>query len=270
MASGEYVLRGGTRGRERLRLLSEIMRPSTDTLLAEVGLPRGAICLDLGCGGGDVTRELARLAGPSGRALGVDFDPVKVEIARSESAGLGVGNVSFEARDVTRWEPEGSFDLIFARFLLTHLTRPGDLVASMRRRVRPGGVMVAADIDFRGHFAEPPCHALDRYVELYSRCVRARGADPEIGPKLPRLFREAGFADVRMRLVHPSGMDERTKRIAGATLESISEAVLQEGLASEAELAATIRELDAFARDPHTILGGPRVFQVWARAPASA
>ncbi|HEX4439643.1 MAG TPA: class I SAM-dependent methyltransferase [Thermoanaerobaculia bacterium] len=49
-----------------------------------------------------------------------------VEIARSESAEQGVRNASFEARDVTRWNPEESFDFVYARFLLTHLTRPAD------------------------------------------------------------------------------------------------------------------------------------------------
>jgi len=46
--------------------------------------------------------------------------------------------------------------------LLTHLSRPGDLLSTMRRHVRPGGAMIVEDIDFRGHFAEPECRALER------------------------------------------------------------------------------------------------------------
>ncbi|HEX4439644.1 MAG TPA: hypothetical protein VH854_06210 [Thermoanaerobaculia bacterium] len=65
MGSTKYVIRGGSEGRERLRLLASVMGPTTGALLAEIGVPSGAICLDLGCGG-DVTRELARLAGPAG------------------------------------------------------------------------------------------------------------------------------------------------------------------------------------------------------------
>jgi precorrin-6B methylase 2 len=69
MGTGKYVIRGGTAGRERLRLLAEVMGPTTRALLAEVGVPTGSICLDIGCGGGDVTVELARAAGSTGRAL---------------------------------------------------------------------------------------------------------------------------------------------------------------------------------------------------------
>jgi SAM-dependent methyltransferase len=266
MTAGKYVIRGGTEGRERLRLLSEVMGPSTLALLAEVGVPRGAVCLDLGCGGGDVTRELARLAGPEGRAIGVDLDAVKVDIARKESEDLGISNVAFEARDVTRWAPGETFDVVYARFLLTHLRQPAALLSAVKPRVRKGGAVILEDIDFRGHFAEPPCPAMDRYVALYSRCVRARGADPDIGPRLPGLLREAGFDDVRMRLVHPAALEGGVKLLTCVTLESIADAVVEERLASEDEIHGTLEELYAFARDPHTVLGGPRVFEAWGRA----
>jgi 2-polyprenyl-3-methyl-5-hydroxy-6-metoxy-1,4-benzoquinol methylase len=261
-----YVIRGGVEGRERLRLLSEVVAPSTRAFLAEVGIPSGASCLDVGCGGGDVTRELARAAGSEGRALGVDLDPVKVEIARREAAEQGIANAAFGAHDVRTWAPEESFDLVYARFLLTHLSDPLSLLAALRRHVRPGGVLAVEDIDFRGHFSEPDCPALRRYVEVYSESVRRRGADPDIGPRLPALLREAGFRDVKMRLVHPAGSETKLKLLAAVTLENIAEAVLADRLIGEDELASAIEELHAFAREPHTILGGPRIFQVWGRA----
>lgn len=265
MQTGRYVIRGGVEGRERLRLLSEVMGPSTRGLLAEVGIPAGSICLDVGCGGGDVTFELARLAGPTGRAVGVDLDETKLDIARREAGQQGLSNVVFRARDVTAWQPDELFDLVYARFLLTHLTDPTALLLALRRHIRAGGVAILEDIDFRGHFAEPACPALLRYVEWYTTSVHRRGADPNIGPRLPGLLREAGFDDVQMRLVHPAALVGGIKLLTASTLESIAEAVLQDGLATEEELRETIGELYAFARDPHTLLGGPLVFQAWGR-----
>ena len=265
MGSDRYVIRGGAEGRERLRLLSEIMGPHTRALLAEVGIAPGAHCLDVGCGGGDVTLELARAAGPTGRAVGVDLDATKLAIARDEAAQAKVANVVFEERDVSAWEPDRPFDVVYARFLLTHLADPAALLAAMRRHLRPGGVLVVEDIDYRGHFAEPECGALRRAVELYTRSVQRRGADPNIGPRLPGLLRAAGIAGVQMRLVQPAALQGGIKDLICVTLESISEAVLADGLIGAAELNETIAELDAFARDPHTVLGGPRVFQAWGR-----
>ena len=265
MGAGKYVIRGGVEGRERLRLLSEVMSPSTRALLDEVGIPPGSLCLDVGCGGGDVTRELARRVGPGGRAIGVDLDEIKLDMARREAAEQGVRNIAFETRDVTNWDPGESFDIVYARFLLTHLANPESLLSSMRRHLSAGGAMIVEDIDFRGHFSEPECPALGRFVELYSRCVRSRGADPNIGPRLPGLLRAAGFEDVGMRLVQPAALEGGIKLLTCVTLETIGETLLADGLIDEDELRETVEELSAFARDPHTVLGGPRVFQVWGR-----
>lgn len=252
-------------GRERLRLLSEVMGPSTRALLAEIGIAAGSAILDIGCGGGDVTFELVRAAGPGGRVVGVDLDETKIDIARREADQLGLRNVAFEVRNVIDWSPDEPFDVVYARFLLTHLSAPAALISSVHRYTRPGGVFIVEDIDFRGHFAEPECPALRRYVELYTKSVASRGADPNIGPRLPGLLREAGFDDVRMRLFHPAALEGGIKLLTCVTLENIAEAVLEGGLATDRELRNTIEELYAFARDPHTVLGGPRVFQAWGR-----
>ena len=265
MTTERYVIRGGVEGRERLRLLSEVMGPSTRALLAEVSIPAGSACLDVGCGGGDVAFELARAAGPSGRAVGIDFDEIELDIARREAHRLGLTNVVFEVQDVTEWEPDALFDVVNARFLLTHLSDPKALVSALRRHTRVGGVAIIEDIDFRGHFAEPDCAALRRFVEWYTKSVQLRGADPNIGPRLPGLLREAGFEDVQMKLVQPAALVGGIKLLTCVTLENIAEAVVRDDLASEEELRTAMGELYAFARDPHTVLGGPRVFQTWGR-----
>lgn len=268
MANERYVIRGGVEGRERLRLLAEVAGPTTRALLARAGVGPGATCLDVGCGGGDVTIELARMAGPTGRALGVDLDDVKLGIARSEAAQAGIANVAFAAHDVTTWEPAQPFDVVYARFLLTHLQDPAALLAAVCRHVRPGGVVIVEDIDFRGHFAEPDCPALTRFVELYTEVVRRRGADANIGPKLPGLLRGAGLDDVQMNLVHIAALDGGIKLLTALTYETITEPVLADGLAAPDELRASIEALHAFARDPHTVLAGPRIVQAWARVAA--
>jgi SAM-dependent methyltransferase len=265
MVVGKYVMHGGVQGRDRLRLLSDVMGPYTRTLLNDVGIASGAICLDLGCGGGDVTFELARAVGPTGRVVSVDLDEIKLNLARQESQKMGLTNITFETRDVTTWEPEESFDAIYARFLLTHLANPEKVVAVMRRCLRPNGVMITEDIDFRGHFAEPECPALQRYIEFYTKSVQLRGADPNIGPRLPGLLRNTGLEGVQMNLFHPATLQGGIKLLTCVTLENIAETILADGLTTERELKETIKELYEFARDPHTVHGGPRVFQAWGR-----
>jgi len=68
-----------------------------------------------------------------------------------------------------------------------------------------------------------------------------------------------------MRLVHPAGLHGGVKLLICVTLENIADTILADCLTTEEELRKTIEELYAFARDPHTVLGGPRVFQAWGR-----
>jgi ubiquinone/menaquinone biosynthesis C-methylase UbiE len=123
-AMGHYVIRGGGDGRERLRLLSGVMRPYTLRLFDRLGIREGMSCLDMGCGGGDVTLELARIVGRFGKVVGTDLDGVKLDIARSESLAQGFKNVEYRQVGGGKRETLEGFDFVFARFLLTHVPDP--------------------------------------------------------------------------------------------------------------------------------------------------
>jgi SAM-dependent methyltransferase len=263
MEQGQYVLRGGAEGRERLRILSQVMRPTTLALLDRAGARPGMICLDAGCGGGDVVFDLARIVEPNGRVIGTDFDEGKLEIARHEGKAAGLTNIEFQSADLTKHEHKQQYDLIHARFLLTHLPNPETVLARMHQALSPGGVMVTEDIDFEGYFCYPECRAMWRFVDLYKRSVRLQGADPCIGPRLPSLLVNAGFKNVRMNVVQPSGVEGEVKLMSPLTMEAIGGAVIAAGLASRSEVERIVAELYKFARTPGTVGGLPRVVEAW-------
>ena len=94
----EYPLAQGVEAKQRLSLLARVCRPATLALLDRAGLQPGDRCLDVGCGSGDVTFDMARLVGPSGQAVGIDFDEVGVRLAREEATAQGVANVEFRTQ----------------------------------------------------------------------------------------------------------------------------------------------------------------------------
>jgi SAM-dependent methyltransferase len=264
-ASSSYVIRGGLEGRERLRVLARVMLPTTSALLSQVGVERADRCLDLGCGGGDVTVELARRA-PDGFAVGADLDEAKLDLARAEAAGAGLRNVEFRMDDaMVRPADDERFDVIYARFLLTHIPDPSQALCNICDRLAPGGVLVVEDIDFTGHFCFPHSAAFWRYVELYTDAVRARGCDPNIGPRLPALLAEAGLGEREMNVVQPAGFSGDVKSIAPITLEAIADAVLAAELTTPEQLNETVDELYAFANTEGTVLSLPRIVQAWGR-----
>jgi SAM-dependent methyltransferase len=267
MKKSDYVIRGGVQGRERLRILSRVMRPTTLDLLRRAGIQPGMACLEVGCGGGDLAFDMAQLVGPAGRIIATDIDEKKLEIATQDAAGQQLKNVEFRLADITKSDPGTSFDLVHARFLLTHLANPAQALARMRHALRPGGIIVIEDIDFRGHFSYPESAALWRYVELYTEVVRRRGADANIGPRLPALLLEAGFENVRLHVVQPAGSDGEVKLLNPITMENIADTVLAEGLASADEVDQLVAELYEFARTPGTVASMPRVVETWGQRP---
>ena len=100
----DYTIDRGIGVSERMALLAAAHAPGTASLLDMLGVPReGARCVDLGCGGGQVTTELARRVGRSGRVVGIDLDEELLQVARTGAAAQGLDNVTFRAGSVEQF-----------------------------------------------------------------------------------------------------------------------------------------------------------------------
>jgi ubiquinone/menaquinone biosynthesis C-methylase UbiE len=260
-----YVLRGGRWGYERLQLLARVRRGDTLELLRRAGMRPGMRCLDLGCGGGEVTFELARLAGPSGSVVGIDLDEVKLALARKAADEQDRPNVEFRAANVNDWDEPEAYDLVYSRFLLQHLSRPAELLRRMWAAVRTGGVIAVEDADFGGLFCYPENDGFDFYRRMIPRVYELNGGDSATGRKLYWYFLQAGLPRPELRLAQGAGATQDSKALTVSTLEASAEAIVGAGLATAEEVAAAIADLAAFAADPATVVSEPRVFQLWAR-----
>jgi ubiquinone/menaquinone biosynthesis C-methylase UbiE len=267
MQQKQYIIRGGEQGRVRLVLLSRVMRPATLSFLHRAGIRPGMNCLEIGCGSGDVAFDLARIVAPAGRVVATDVDEIKLQLASQEAAKNYLTNLEFRFADILEDEIE-KFDFVHARFVLSHLANPQKALEKVRQAVPPGGVLAVEDVDFRGHFCHPECAAFLRYVELYTKTAQRRGVDPNIGPRLPELLIRAGFEKVQVNIVQVASMSDESKLMAPVTMENIGDSVLAEGLASRGEVDQIVHELYEFARDPATIISGPRIVQTWGYRPA--
>ena len=263
-----YIIRGGLAGRERLRVLARAMHPTTSALFDRVGIAAGMRCLDVGSGGGDVTRELARRVAPGGQAVGIDRDSTKVAIAREEARGDTDVVLEYREADVLTIELAPEYDVIYARFLLTHMGDPGAVAARLAEGLAPGGVLIVEDIDHSGCFCHPSQVAYHRYVQLYTEAARARGADPDIGPRLPQLLVAAGCERIQVNVVQPAGMTPEghegdVKLVIAMTLENIADSAVSQGLTTPQEIEAVVAELYRLASDTATLLACPRIVQAW-------
>jgi ubiquinone/menaquinone biosynthesis C-methylase UbiE len=150
-------------------------------------------CADVGCGGGEVTLEIAKLVGAGGRALGIDMDPVKLELGRRAARDRGVTNVEFEESNANQWDQPDAYDLVYSRFLLHHLRRPADVVGRMWNAVRAQGLLIIEDADHDGWYCHPPNRGFDFFVRTLRESVDRGGGDHEFGRSCTSAFLRSAF-----------------------------------------------------------------------------
>jgi ubiquinone/menaquinone biosynthesis C-methylase UbiE len=159
-------------------------------------LAPGMNVLDVGCGPGSISADLARLVRP-GRVLAVDNVAAIVEQAAAEVAGRGTDNIEFAVADAYELDlPDDSFDVVHAHQVLQHLSEPVTALAEMRRVCRPQGIVAARDSDYGAMTWYPPDPVLQRWLDLYHDIARGHHAEPDAGRRLHVWARQAGFADV--------------------------------------------------------------------------
>ncbi len=224
----------------------------------------GMRVLDLGCGSGDVTLELARRVGPQGHVVGLDMDESVLQHARISSAAENLP-VQWRSGHAEQLADTGLYDLIYSRFLLSHLADPAEVLLRMRAALRPAGLIVIEDIDITTHSHWPPSHAFRRYIEIYSATARAHGADSSIGPRLPALLVDAGFADVQVAISMPVFRVGEGKSIARITLENIADAAIAGEFSTRAEIDDLLHELARHEADPRSIQTAAQAFQCVGR-----
>jgi ubiquinone/menaquinone biosynthesis C-methylase UbiE len=264
----QYVIRGGKQGYDRLAVLGRSLLPRTSALFDRVELGPGMRCLDLGCGGGDATFLIAQRVGPGGSVTGIDMDEVKLGLAGAAAAAQGLTNVEFRAGNVYEWSEPDSYDFVYCRNVLQHLSRPVDVLREMWAAVKVGGVIVVEDADFDGGFCDPPNDGFGFWVEAYQRVLERHGGDPLSGRKLHRRFTEAGIPDPDVTVGQRIERTGEAKSLPRSTVEATADAIVAEGVATAPQVSAALASLAEAESDPHTLFGLPRNFQAWTRRAA--
>ncbi len=158
----------------------------------------GQDLLDVGCGPGTITLDLAARVAP-GRVVGIDSSEVVLAAARASVTGAGPTNVSFVTGDAYHLQfDEGTFDVAHAHQVLQHLSSPVSALAEMARVLRPGGTLAVRDSDYGGFVWAPADPVLSRWLSLYHEITAHNGADADAGRHLPAWVREAGFEEARV------------------------------------------------------------------------
>jgi 2-polyprenyl-3-methyl-5-hydroxy-6-metoxy-1,4-benzoquinol methylase len=203
----------------------------------------GLDLLDVGCGPGTLTVDLARLVAP-GRVVGIDVSEAPLAEAREHAARAGL-DVRFEVGDgYALGAADGSFDVVHAHQMLQHLTDPVAALREMARVTRPGGLIAVRDVDYAATTWFPANPGLDRWLDLYGRVARRNDAEPDAGRRLLSWAHAAGLREVTATtsawcFATPAERAWWGNSWAGrATASSFAEQAVAYGLATDGDLHA--------------------------------
>ena len=235
----------------------------------------GQDLLDVGCGPGTITVDLAERVAP-GRVIGIDSESEVIARADELRKSRGQTNVTFSIGDVYALQfDDARFDVVHAHQVLQHLTRPIDALREMYRVMRPGGILAVRDSDYAAFAWAPMDPRLERWMELYHQVTRRNGAEADAGRHLLGWVQTAGFTDATASSSTWTFADPESRAWWGGLwadrvrLSAFADQALEYGLADRTELDSLADAWRQWAEKPDgffAVLHG----EVLARRPAAA
>ena len=269
----EYVLGTDDTELARLGLQHQLWSARAHEAWERARIGAGSRVLDVGCGPGYASADLAHLVGASGMVLGVDESAPFVGAARRRAEVLGLPQATFVTSDVRDLEgagvQPGSFDVVWARWVLCFVPDPEPVMRGIHAALRPGGRLVIHDyFNWQAMRIAPESEAYKAAMRAADRAWAASKSDPDVVATLLPMARRLGFEEIDMR-VH-----QRFAR-PGASLwawpdtfwRSFVPRLVQGGHMTEAEADAFFEDWDAHASNPDAIVHTPPVYEVIFRKP---
>lgn len=252
-------------GRLEMRGKAEDEIEARAAYLALLGVGEGQRVLDAGCGSGVVTREIARLVGRTGCAVGVDPSAALLAVARelADDAGLG-DRLEFREGSVLALPfPDGAFDAVVAATVLSHVPGGARAVQEMVRVAHPGGRVGVFDFDGDSFVVTHADRDLTR--RIVAAATDAGAVDSWLGRRLPGLFARAGLTDIRVRGFLP--LDRDPAGFYHKQAERNAETAAKVGAITESERQRWLDGLRAEQSAGGAVAGRLHFF-VWGRKPA--
>ncbi len=214
-------------------------------------LRAGQSLLDVGCGPGTITADLAHLVG---HVTALETSEEVLGLARSE---ITSPNVAFAVGDVHSLSfADNTFDVVHAHQVLQHVADPVQALREMRRVCKPGGVVAVRDCDYAGFIWYPLLPELDEWLDLYRAMARRAGGEPDAGRRLLHWAQQAGFTEIKAGASTWCYTTPEERQFWGGmwaqrvTASSIATEAVATGKATRADLDRLSAAWRAWADDP--------------------
>jgi SAM-dependent methyltransferase len=263
----EYAL--GTNDAEiiRLGLQHRMWSAAAYSIWERAGIRAGQTVLDIGCGPGYTSRDLAGVVTPSGKVVAVDESERFIEHLKGRPKSPAEAPIDARVGDVQKLAlDENTFDAAYQRWVLCFVKDPEAVIRGVARALKPGGVFVSQDyLHYEGILLAPPSEAFGRFVTVVAEAWRGHGGDTEIGMRLPAILAKHGMKTVEIAPLHRVARS-RSPLWTWPTIfiETYAPKLVEEGRLTKAEHEALAADWQAHASDPNAYFVSPPMVDIIA------
>jgi len=265
MSKEKYLFGEHQFNRRRLKLLNELINPTSKSLLSTADIADNAYVCELAAGSGEMSCWMAKNIVPKAQMTAIDIDQNSVSIIANKAKKENINNINLlvmSAYDIGSLNEY--FDALYHRFLLVHLTNPTAALKSMHSALKPSGLLICEVVIHSHCFSSPPNNSYDSFIKYIKQLFASEGKDYDIGKEITTLLNQVGYKLEYIHLHQPTLRTEHEKSMLSIGFKTAKDSFLQAGIASKEELDSVSK---AFAMDikKSDIWAFPNVCQVIAR-----
>jgi SAM-dependent methyltransferase len=266
----DYVLGTHDQEIERLGLQHRVWRPRTADAWQRAGFTVGQTLLDIGCGPGYATLDLADIVGPTGRVVAVDRSRRFLDHLEAAQRRRGIEHIETVEMDLDDARLSDHLptnaDGAWGRWVFAFVQDPRALLARVAGALRPGGKLVIYEyFDYSTWRLAPRSPALELFVEKVTEAWRATGGEVEIGLSIPRWLGELGFEIESTRpLIDMVGPDSYVWQWPKAFIDIGVDRMLELGSLTEEEGARARGAITEAEGKPGSLMITPGVIEIIA------
>ncbi|MDX2146464.1 MAG: methyltransferase domain-containing protein [Planctomycetota bacterium] len=269
-AANEYVLGTHDAELERLGFQARLWADAAHGAWRSAGLRLGHHALDVGCGPGFASLDMAQWVGSRGRVLGVDESERFVRFAEEQAAARRLPQAQHRVGDVHNLDAvagAGSMDLCYARWVLCFVSRPREVVAAIARTLRPGGALVVHDyFNYEAMTTAPKREIYTKIVRATGDSWRARGGNPDVVGLLPAMCAEHGLRVEKLEAIQRIARPGESMWYWTSTWwRNYTPRLVEMGAITQAEHEQFHAEMDEIERTPGQFLVLPAVYELIVR-----
>lgn len=263
----EYAL--GTHDAEvvRLGLQHKLWSASAFAIWERAGICAGKTVLDLGCGPGYTSYDLAGVVTSEGRVIAIDESARFINHLKQRLRSDGDVSIDPRVGDVQKLDlPVESIDAAYQRWVLCFVRDPEAVIRGVAAALKPGGVFAIQEyMHYEGILLAPQSDAFLRFVSIVAGAWNAHGGDTQIGMKLPGLLAKHGLNPVEIRPLHRIARPQsQLWKWPSIFIETYAPKLVAEGRMTPEEHRTLVADWHARSSSPGAFFCSPPMIEIIA------